>query len=210
MSGPEHLPAEVPSGRRLLITTAGALVVAAAIVVAFVLPAEYGIDPLGAGRLLGLTAMGAPAADAEPAMPPPGEVLKPVIEGPVAQYGRDFKTDAVTLELGPYEYVEYKYRLEQGASMMYSWMATTELIHEFHADPDGTPTPEPVTYEKRNRRQASGSLTAPFPGIHGWYWENPGNDRVTITLVSSGFYASAVEMRSNRRRLVHELSGVIR
>ena len=37
---------EGPSGRRLLATTAAALLVAAGIVVAFVLPAEYGIDPL--------------------------------------------------------------------------------------------------------------------------------------------------------------------
>jgi hypothetical protein len=206
MNGVVGLPTEAPSRRRLLITTAGAVAVASAIVVAFVMPAEYGIDPLGTGRLLGLTAMGAPAGGAEPATPPPGEALEPAIEGPVAHYGRGYKTDAVTLELGPYEYVEYKYRLEQGASMMYSWTATTELIHEFHADPDGTPAPEPVTYDTRNRRQASGTLTAPFPGIHGWYWENAGNERVTISLVSSGFYGSAVEMRSNRRRRVHELS----
>ena len=209
MNGVEGVPTEGPSGRRLLFTTAGAMVVATAIVVAFVLPAEYGIDPLGTGQLVGLTTMGAPVAGAETATTTPDDGLKPAIEGPVAQYGRAYKTDAVTLELGPYEYVEYKYRLEQGASMMYSWTATTEVIHEFHADPDGTPAPEPVTYDKRNRRQASGTLTAPFPGIHGWYWENPGNERVTISLVSSGFYGSAVEMRSNRRRLVHELSGVV-
>ena len=35
-----------------------AVVVASAIVVCAVLPAEYGIDPTGVGRLLGLTQMG--------------------------------------------------------------------------------------------------------------------------------------------------------
>ena len=206
MKGVEGSATEAPSGRRLLVATAGAFVLAAAIVVAFVLPAEYGIDPLGTGQLVGLTTMGAPGGGAALAAPPPDSALEPTIEGPVAQYGRAYKTDAVTLELGPYEYVDNKYRLEQGAGMMYSWTATTEVIHEFHADPDGTPAPEPVTYDKRNRRQASGTLTAPFPGIHGWYWENPGNDRISVSLVSSGFYSSAVELRSNRRRFVHELA----
>ena len=26
---------------------------------------------------------------------------------------------------------------------------------------------------------ASGTLTAPFPGIHGWYWENTGDKEIT-------------------------------
>jgi hypothetical protein len=43
-------------------------------------------------------------------------------------------------------------------------------------------------------------LTAPFTGIHGWYWENPGGSPITIHLASSGFYGSAVEIRSDRTR----------
>lgn len=42
-------------GRRLLRATVGALAVAAMVLVLAVLPAEYGVDPTGAGRLLGLT-----------------------------------------------------------------------------------------------------------------------------------------------------------
>ncbi len=49
---------ELPSPARLLRSTLIAAVGAAAILVAVVLPAEYGIDPTGAGRVLGLTKMG--------------------------------------------------------------------------------------------------------------------------------------------------------
>ena len=49
---------ELPSPARLLRSTLLAAVGAAAILVAVVLPSEYGIDPTGAGRLLGLTKMG--------------------------------------------------------------------------------------------------------------------------------------------------------
>lgn len=49
---------ELPSPAKLLRSTILAAVSAAAILVAVVLPSEYGIDPTGAGRLLGLTSMG--------------------------------------------------------------------------------------------------------------------------------------------------------
>ena len=47
--------AVAPSVRMLARTTAIALTVAGAILVTVVLPAEYGVDPLGTGRRLGLT-----------------------------------------------------------------------------------------------------------------------------------------------------------
>lgn len=49
---------ELPSSAQLLRSTAIAIVAAGVILVTAVLPAEYGIDPTGAGRLLGLTEMG--------------------------------------------------------------------------------------------------------------------------------------------------------
>ena len=46
--------------------------------------------------------------------------------------------------------------------------------------------------------QASGTLTAPFPGIHGWYWENTTDKEVTVTLKSAGFYNLAHEFRNGQ------------
>ena len=46
------------SRRRLLVSTLVAALAAAGILIAFVLPAEYAIDPLGIGRLGGLDALG--------------------------------------------------------------------------------------------------------------------------------------------------------
>ncbi len=57
----DHVPPtypEIPSARRLLRSTAVAAVAALLILVTVVLPAEYGIDPTGVGRVLGLTRMG--------------------------------------------------------------------------------------------------------------------------------------------------------
>lgn len=50
--------AELPSTGKLIRSTLVAAVVAVALLVSVVLPAEYAIDPTGVGRLLGLTEMG--------------------------------------------------------------------------------------------------------------------------------------------------------
>tara|TARA_R110001599_G_scaffold134443_2_gene312295 strand:- start:688 stop:1485 length:798 start_codon:yes stop_codon:yes gene_type:complete len=50
--------AELPSTGKLLRSTLLAAIIAVALLISVVLPAEYAIDPTGAGRLLGLNEMG--------------------------------------------------------------------------------------------------------------------------------------------------------
>jgi hypothetical protein len=54
---PPTLPTP-PSARSLLRSTFVALALAAGVLCTIVLPAEYGVDPTGIGRVLGLTQMG--------------------------------------------------------------------------------------------------------------------------------------------------------
>ena len=49
---------ELPTTRQLIRSTAIALVAATVILITAILPAEYGIDPTGIGRVFGLTQMG--------------------------------------------------------------------------------------------------------------------------------------------------------
>ena len=53
---------QAPSGQRLAVSVGVALIVAAIVLVVAVLPAEYGIDPTGLGRAMGLTELNAPAS----------------------------------------------------------------------------------------------------------------------------------------------------
>ena len=202
-----HTPAP-PSLSTLAKTTVIALVAAAAILVTIVLPAEYAIDPVGTGRWLGLTDIASPPLAPVEAVSPTGAVLAPVQNGPIGEYPAEFKLDVFEITLQSYEYVEYKYHLEQGATMLYSWTANAAVIHDLHGERasgagDGGTAEE--SFDKRYRRQASGSFTAPFAGIHGWYWENPGGEPITIRLTSSGFYSSALEIRSDRTRRTRNL-----
>lgn len=193
-----------PSLLVLACTTAIALAVAGVLLVTIVLPAEYAVDPIGTGRLLGLTEIAAPTmASADEVKPAAGAALSPVQAGPIGQYPAEFKFDVVEITLDPYEYVEYKYRLERGATMLYAWNAGGAVIQDFHGERAGGASaegPAEESFDKQARRQATGSFAAPFAGIHGWYWENPGSEPVTIRLTSSGYYSAAVEIRSDRSR----------
>jgi hypothetical protein len=197
-----------PSMRRLAMASAAAFAVAGILLITVVWPAEYGLDPLGTGRLLGLSALGG-ATVAAPVPPPQGEKVAPVQEGPFALYPAQFNVDSRMIVLGPYEYVEYKYHLEKGAAMVFSWQASGDVMHDFHGDREGQPSSTSAeSFDSRPRRQADGSFTAPFTGIHGWFWENLGGESITVKLTTAGFYTSAHQFRSDRTRATREVRGL--
>lgn len=184
----------VQARQRIAVAAGAALLVAGLITVMFVLPAEYAVDPLGTGARFGLLDLGVVGkqVDALNATATPGSAQTAV----VAPQEKKFNGETVNFTLGPRGSIEYKYRLEKGEALLFSWQATGPVEYEFHAEPDGAPRGYAQTYEKANGQQASGTLTAPFPGIHGWYWENPSDQPVTVTLASAGFYNLAHEFRT--------------
>ena len=195
---------------RIALAAAAAMLVAGVLLMAAILPAEYGVDPLGTGRLLGLTSLAranAPAAGegaAAATEAPPPEELEPVRPGANTPQTVALKQDTVTFKLGPFEGIEYKYRMEKGAGMVYSWTSTGKVRFDFHGEPMGAPKGYAESYEMSEGQKASGSFFAPTTGIHGWFWENLGTDDITITLTSTGFYASAIEFSADGQK-PHEL-----
>ena len=104
--------------------------------------------------------------------------------------------ETIAFTVGQGESFEYKYRLDKGEALLYSWSATGRVNYELHAEPDGAPRGYAESYEKRNATDtASGTLTTPFAGIHGWYWENRGSTEVTVILSAAGFYNMSYEFR---------------
>jgi len=189
----------VPSAKTLAVASCLAVTGAVVILVTAVLPAEYGIDPLGTGKATGLLTMSR-AGNAEPVPPPQGTALVPSDIGNVALYPGEYKVDSRVFVLGPYEYIEFKYHLEKHAVLLFSWSADGNILQDFHGDPDGAPASATQSYDKQPRRKSDGTFTAPFSGIHGWYWENPGTNTVTIKLTTAGFYTAAHQftMRGTR------------
>jgi len=109
-----------------------------------------------------------------------------------------FSSETVEFKIAPRQGMEYKYRLDKGEALLYSWKATAPVNVEFHAEPDGGPQGYAQTYEKTQGTQAAGTLTAPFSGIHGWYWENTTNQEITVTLTSAGYYNLSHEFRADQ------------
>jgi hypothetical protein len=180
---------------RIAFASGAALLIAGLILVIAVLPAEYGVDPLGIGRRLGLIAMSDIAKQVE-ALAADRAAAGVGATRTIAPQDRAYQEETVDFKLAPGGFIEYKYRLEKGEALLYSWKATGPVNVDVHAEPDGAPRGYAESYDKKDRvAQGAGTLTAPFSGIHGWYWLNQGNSEVTVTLSSAGFYKISHEFR---------------
>jgi hypothetical protein len=182
--------------KKIALAAGAALLAAGLILVIFVLPAEYGVDPLGTGAKFGLVELGITgqtvAALAAASAKATGQTTT------IVPQEREFNRETIEFKVAPHEGMEYKYRLDKGEALLYSWKATGPVNYELHAEPDGAPRGYAESYEKvQATSPASGPLTAPFPGIHGWYWENTGDQEVVVTLKSAGFYNMSHEFRKD-------------
>lgn len=176
----------------------GAGVAAAAILTLFVLPAEWGIDPTGVGKTLGLTRMAQnPEADeadfptvaADSAALTIPDQVKENIEAKTA-----FRTDQKTVTLAPHSGIEIKAQMAKGDHLIFRWNSTGEVRQDMHGEPAAGPAGAFTTYWKQKKMtSAQGSFTAPFQGTHGWYWRNGGETPVTLTIKTEGFYKDLFE-----------------
>ncbi len=194
----------LPSIGRLVKATGMALVIAIVLLVFVVLPAEYNLDPTGFGKAIGLTRLSAPPGppgNAATVTPAPGtgddsgDDSSEAGEGGDADDGRE---DTVVIEVGPNRGLEYKFSLKAGQKMKYEWNieqndeasgATEQTIYyDFHGEPEGDTTGFFESYSISTATGQSGTFTAPFDGVHGWYWKNSTLSLIKITLVTSGEY----------------------
>lgn len=175
----------------LLLMTMGALGLGALIVFGAVLPAEFNRDPLGLGKLTGLSRLWAPEETEVAA----GSTVR------AREYAAPFRTDVVEIPLGGFlegadrSELEYKVRMAKDATLIYAWEvigATDE--RDFRFDQHGHTTPAPgqamsvSTWRQDFGLKQQGALTAPFDGIQGWQFSNSGERPVVVRLRLSGFY----------------------
>jgi len=173
---------KVATPSKLSIVKATGLAGLAALVILFaaVLPVEYGIDVFGAGEALGLTAL-SKQKDAE-------ETVTTKEQGVYKAESVLFQEHATTITLNPREGLEYKFRMEEGSSMLYMWQSDKVVAYEFHGEPQDDPTGYFQSYEKENGTTQQGGFVSPFLGTQGWYWENKTNEPVTIQLETVGYF----------------------
>ena len=162
-----------------------ATLVAAALMVLFVLPAELGVDPTGFGKATGLSELSQEVKL--------NELQKGQLRGGsvVSFSDAPVRTDHWQFELGPFKSIEFKYTLDEGAGMLFRWQATGELHYDMHSHPFEGGTDFTESYAVGDAKRQQGTYIAPFSGIHGWYWQNQTMDNVTLTLDATGGFSDS-------------------
>ena len=201
---------QAPSGKRIALSVVVALVIAAVVLVVAVLPAEYGIDPTGIGRVLGLDELKAPTSRTIEVKDVIGgnervrEVEIPAFNEPVPLPNpavhqvedRAIQTRTLMLTLQPDQETEIKTVLRASKVIVYHWQTDGGLVYcDLHGHDPAAGQEFFVRYreDQEGATEATGSLVAPFDGEHGWYWLNIHDGPVTITLTVTGFFDDIVD-----------------
>jgi hypothetical protein len=170
----------MPEKKQLVRATAIAFGVAFLVLIIAILPAEYGIDPLGTGKALGLTGLSQSETSNEITTAPDVRLVIPQNER--------FAYSTTTVTIPPHTGQEYKFLIEEGVSFVYSWRSSATVSYDFHGEPKGDTKGTFQSYEQGRSDFANGTFIAPFRGTHGWYWENQTAKPVIIELRTSGYY----------------------
>lgn len=186
----------LPSGKSLIKAIFVAAVIAAALLVTAILPAEYGIDPTGLGKSMGLTVLSeAKAGEAQPVVEVATDKTAPVMElgvaslSPVSESSLSLRTDQMSLTLQPRTGAEIKALMKQGENLVFEWKVEGGAVSfDMHGERLNAVDEFTSYWLGRDQSNASGTFEAPFEGTHGWYWQNNGNEPVTIHLTTSGHY----------------------
>lgn len=106
-----------------------------------------------------------------------------------------YQESEYSIALASGEALEHKIAMEEGEMAVYAWtveMDQPELLAvEFHGHTERLGE-EPGTlmfYTIHSDGRESGTLKAPFSGIHGWYFNNTSEQDIEISLRVAGFFS---------------------
>ncbi|MBE93931.1 hypothetical protein [Marinobacter sp.] len=215
---------ELPSTAKLIRSTIIAATVALVLLVTVVMPAEYALDPTGAGRLLGLTEMGeikeqlAEEAAADEAaqmvsVQPPAEQKAAEAAKPVQETASAPKPEFVPVEKEPASEPipaesqwqdEVRVVLTPGEGTEFKLTMEEGATARFSWVSEGGPINfdthgdgggQSISYEKgRGVPEDEGELEAAFTGNHGWFFRNRNDNEITLVLRTGGDYAQLKKM----------------
>ena len=191
---------DLPTSMQLLKATVVAIAVAFILIVVVVLPAEYGSDPTGMGKILGLKEM--------------GEIKMSLLDESYKESSQQNTTssieidhteevmvnntinkDVVEITIEPGQAIEIKLEMRSGSLVQYEWKTIKGgLNYNLHGD-GYKGSQQFISYKKgRMVPSDSGELKAEFDGYHGWFWRNREKFSVTVNLQTSGDYIQIKQM----------------
>ena len=191
---------DLPSSAQLLKSTIIAIIMIVILFVMVILPAEYGSDPTGVGKLLGLKEMGdikmslleesqnESLQESEPFSIDTDSVEAEKISDTINE-------DVVEITIEPGKAIEIKLEMKIGDVVQYEWRTIKGgLNYNLHGD-GYKGSKKSINYKKgRMVPSDSGELKAEFDGYHGWFWRNREKFSVTVILQTSGDYIRIKQM----------------
>ncbi len=194
--------------KQLLKSVIIALVIGFIVLITAVLPAEYGIDPLGTGKLFGFGRLYQDDTKTKgnsqnsvlnfkkitlEKIGSPANVPKPIEANntaPKEQFSK--RQDTIKITVPAKKGIEYKFKILKYGSVKYEWSTDKGIVYiDFHGEVKQENPPENVFYESYTlaySNNMAGTLTAPFEGKHGWYFRNETNEDIVVTLRLKGEY----------------------
>ncbi|MFO8142291.1 MAG: hypothetical protein R6T87_10495 [Marinobacter sp.] len=208
---------ELPSSAKLIRSTIIAALVALVLLVTVVMPAEYALDPTGAGRLLGLMEMGEikeqleeeAAADeaaqmvtvqsaSEATTPEPAAPATETVAAPEPEAGPKVEEPAPMPAAKPQWQDEVRVVLTPGEGTEYKLTMNEGAVARYswvseggpvNYDTHGDGAGQFISYEKgRGVVEDEGNLEAAFTGNHGWFFRNRNDNNITLILRTGGDY----------------------
>ncbi len=191
---------DLPSSAQLLKSTIIAIIMIVILFVMVILPAEYGTDPTGVGKILGLKEMGdikmslleesqnESLQESEPFSIDTDSVEAEKISDTINE-------DVVEITIEPGKAIEIKLEMKIGDVVQYEWRTIKGgLNYNLHGD-GYKGSKKSINYKKgRMVPSDSGELKAEFNGYHGWFWRNREKFSVTVILETSGDYIRIKQM----------------
>ena len=119
----------------------------------------------------------------------------PLRDGVISIQPAKWRTDTVNVPVPPGKGLEYKLTMKKGEGLVYNISYGTladarQMVTEFHGHtPQVGGVGDLMFYSKTGGSPQSGSFTAPWDGIHGWYLKNDSPSEVVVRLELAGFYA---------------------
>lgn len=203
-----HNAHPLPTLPQLLKATGISAFAAGAILITTVLPAEFGIDPTGVGKAIGLTALSATNAVAAISPNPPAaavaplnneETLAPVVQPPagiVTKSDVPFNSNDMSLTLQPNEGGEIKATMRKGEQFVFNWATEGGAVNvDMHGEKLNAKDKFTSYWKGKQLTNDQGTFIAPFDGTHGWFWRNRGDKPVTVKVKVSGFYEKFARMK---------------
>lgn len=201
-----NIPADrdLPSTGKLVKSTVLAAIAAFVLLVTVVMPAEYGIDPIGVGNAIGLKRMGeikiSLTNEANAAMTKdtgsigqavPAVIAESVMSRPEpAQSAAALLNHEMRVTLAPDEGTEIKVAMKKGSKVQYRWWTDGGRANfDVHADSKELNI-DYHNYSKGSEKEKDGVIVAAFDGSHGWFWRNRTSQDITITLQTNGEYTN--------------------